>query len=283
MATFTNYATLSYNGGTTDSNTVTGELLETLTVTKTAVMNDYTSKDDVTYVLSIVNSGTVPITGLTITDDLGGYFYGTDTLYPLSYTDGSIRYYVNGALQTAPAVVAGPPMVISGINIPANGNALIVYEAFVTNYAPLGTAASITNTATLTDGGLAAPLIATETILMEPRTDLNISKSICPATITENGQLTYTFVIQNTGSLAATIDDNVALTDTFNPKLNSISVTFDGALWTEGTQYSYDAATGLFTTVPGRITVPAASYTQNADGTWTTTPGIATIVISGTV
>lgn len=283
MATFTNFATLSYNGGTTDSNTVTGELLETLTATKTAVMNDYTAKDDVTYVLSIVNSGTAPITGLTITDDLGGYTYETDTIYPLNYTNGSIRYYVNGALQTAPTVISGPPMVISGINVPANGNALIVYEAYVTNYAPLGSAASITNTATLSDGGLATPLTAAETIVMEPRTDLNISKSICPATITENGQLTYSFVIQNTGSLAATAGDNVALTDTFNPKLNSISVTFDGTLWTEGTQYAYDGATGIFTTVPGQITVPAATYTQNADGSWTTTPGIATIVISGTV
>ena len=34
MASFTNFATLSYNGGTTNSNTVTGELLEVLTVTK---------------------------------------------------------------------------------------------------------------------------------------------------------------------------------------------------------------------------------------------------------
>ena len=48
MARFTNYATLSYNGGTTDSNTVTGELLATLSMTKTAVMDDYTQKDDVT-------------------------------------------------------------------------------------------------------------------------------------------------------------------------------------------------------------------------------------------
>lgn len=38
MATFTNFATLSYNGGTTNSNTVTGELLETLTATETIVM-----------------------------------------------------------------------------------------------------------------------------------------------------------------------------------------------------------------------------------------------------
>ena len=48
MAKFTNYATLSYNGGTADSNTVTGELLETLAFSKTAVTNSYTPKDTVT-------------------------------------------------------------------------------------------------------------------------------------------------------------------------------------------------------------------------------------------
>lgn len=283
MATFTNYATLSYNGGTTDSNTVTGELLETLALTKTAVRTVYTAKDNVTYVLSIVNSGSSPITGLTLSDDLGAYVYNEETLYPLTYLDGSIRYYANGVLQTAPAVTSGPPMTISGINVPANGNVLLVYEAVVTNYASLGPAGAITNTATLSNGGLATELSDSETITAEPRTDLNISKSICPATITENGQLSYTFVIQNMGSLAASADDEVALTDTFNPRLSSLSVTFDGTLWTEGLQYTYDSETGVFSTVPGRITVPAATYTQNTDGTWATTPGIATIVISGTV
>ena len=38
MATFTNQATLTYNGGTASSNITTGELLEVLTATKTAVV-----------------------------------------------------------------------------------------------------------------------------------------------------------------------------------------------------------------------------------------------------
>lgn len=284
MARFTNFATLSYSGGTTDSNTVTGEFLEALTMSKTAVMNDYTAKDTVTYVISIVNSGTTAITGLTLADDLGGYLLNTETIYPLNYVDGSLRYYINGVLQSAaPTVTAGPPMTITGFSIPASGNALLIYEASLTNYAPLGLEASITNTATLTGGGLAAPLTASETINMEPRADLNISKAICPAAVTENGQLTYTFVIENTGSLAATADDQVVLTDTFNPILNDISVTFNGTAWTEGVHYTYDTTTGVFATVAGQITVPAASYTQNTNGTWTTTPGTSTLVISGTV
>ena len=32
-----------------------------------------------------------------------------------------------------------------------------------------------------------------------------------------------------------------------------------------------------------KTTVPAATYTQNADGTFTVTPGTATLVVTGTV
>lgn len=283
MARFTNFATLSYNGGTTDSNTVTGELLETLSLTKTAVRNLYTTNDTVTYVLSAVNTGTQPFTGLTLTDDLGGYPLGEQTLYPLAYTENSLKYYVNDVLQTSPAVTAGPPLVISGLSVPAGGSILLIYEASVTNYAPLGMDASIINTAALSGDGLSTPLSAQETIRMENRADLTISKSLCPAAVTENGQITYTFVIENTGSADAAAADEAVLTDTFNPILDPIAVSFNGTAWTEGTQYTYDTATGIFTTLAGQITVPAASYTQNANGTWMITPGSSTLIITGTV
>ena len=134
MAIFTNYATLSYSGGTTTSNTVTGEIVETISATKTAVLSDYTSGDSVTYVISLLNSGSVNISGLTVTDNLGGYTYGGTTVYPLEYIDGSVKYYINGVLQPAPSVTAGPPLAINGISVPANGNAIIVYEASVTDF-----------------------------------------------------------------------------------------------------------------------------------------------------
>lgn len=281
MAIFTNYATLRYNGGSTDSNTVTGELLETLVMSKTAVQSSYTQSHRVTYVISMVNSGSTALTNLTLTDDLGGYSLNAQPLYPLNYVDGSVRYYVNGALQTAPTVTAGPPLSITGISIPAGGNALVLYEAEVTNYAPLGLEATITNTATLTGQG--TTLTAQETISMDARAELAISKSICPSTVTENSQITYTFVISNSGSLEATAEDAVVLSDTFNPILNPITVTLNGTVLTEGTDYTYDTTTGLFSTTAGVITVPAATYTQNADGTWTTTPGTTTLTITGTV
>lgn len=283
MATFTNFATPSYNGGTTTSNVVTGELLETLSASKIAVMDDYTAKDDVTYVISLLNSGTAPINSLTVTDDLGGYLFEGDTVYPLEYTDGSIHYYINGVLQPAPAVTAGPPLIISGISVPADGNVMLIYEAAVTEFAPLAAEDTIINIAEIAGNGLATPVTVSETIETEDRADLTISKAVSPAVVTENGQLTYTFVIANHGNTPAVATDDVVVSDVFDPILNPITVTFNGAVWAEGVNYTYDEATGSFTTLPGQITVPAATYTRNEDGSWIVNPGTVTLTVSGIV
>lgn len=284
MATFTNQATLSYNGNTTDSNIITGQILEVLSAAKTAVTGNYSSGDDVTYVISIVNSGNTAFTGLTVTDNLGAYDFNGTQLTPLTYKDGSIRYYINGELQTAPAAAAGPPLVISGITVPAGGNAVIIYEADANRYAPLAPTSEITNEAVVDGMGLTAPLTASETITSRENAVLTINKSLSPLTVTESGQLTYTFTIQNSGNAPAAVADNVVLTDTFDPVLDPISVTFNGTALTEGTDYTYDTATGQFSTVAGQITVPAATYTQDtATGVWKVTPGISTLVVTGRV
>ena len=136
MATFTNQATLTYNGTTTASNIVTGEILEVLSAQKNAVVDVYTAGDDITYVVSILNTGQAPLTGLTLTDDLGAYTFGAQTLTPLTYANGSLRYYVNGVLQPAPTVTAQAPLTVTGLNVPAGGNAMLVYEANTNQYAP---------------------------------------------------------------------------------------------------------------------------------------------------
>ena len=67
MASFTNMATLSYNGSQINSNVVTGELRDALTITKTAVSGGYRPGDTVTYVVTLSNTGTAALTGLTLT------------------------------------------------------------------------------------------------------------------------------------------------------------------------------------------------------------------------
>ena len=74
------------------------------------------------------------------------------------------------------------------------------------------------------------------------------------------------------------------LTDTFNPILTNLAVSFNGLTWTEGTNYTYDEATGLFTSANGSITVPGATVVQDqTTGAYTVTPGTSTLVISGTI
>ena len=86
------------------------------------------------------------------------------------------------------------------------------------------------------------------------------------------------------GNTEATADDNVVITDTFDPAFADITVSYNGTLWTSPDDYTYNPATGLFVTATGAITVPAATYTQDATtGEWTVTPGTATVVVTGNI
>ena len=284
MAIFSNQATLTYNGNSTNSNIAYGEILDVLEATKTAVEGSYTPGDLVTYVVTLRNTSTAALTGLIVTDNLGGYDFNGSTVYPLTYETGSATLFVNGALQPAPAVTAGPPLVISGIGVPANGDAVLVYQARTNAFADPAVGGTIVNTVTVTGDGLSAPVTAVETITAEAAPELTISKSITPAQVVDNDRVTYTFVIQNSGNSAVVATDNAAITDVFDPVLTGLAVTFNGATWTLAVEYNYDSVSGLFATVPGQILVPAATYTQDpVTGAYSVTPGIATLVVTGTI
>lgn len=284
MAIFTNQATLSYNNTITTSNIVTGEVLEVLSATKNSLDTQYRHDETITYVISINNTGVTAFNNLTLTDDLGTYTVGGLTLTPLTYEAGTVSYYVNGVLQSTPAVTAGPPLVISNINVPAGGNAIILYEARVNQYAPPAVGSTIINNVEISGSGLTTPIMVTNTVTVTEEAKLSITKSLSPETVAENGQLTYTFTIQNIGNIPAVATDNVAITDVFNPILENITVTLNGTVLTTPAQYTYDETTGVFQTVAGVITVPAATFTQEPlTGQWNTVPGVAVLSVTGTV
>ena len=105
-----------------------------------------------------------------------------------------------------------------------------------------------------------------------------------PTSVVENGTVTYTFYVQNSGNTATAASDFVIVTDTFDPILNNLTATLDGTPLTLGTGYTYNAATGEFATRAGVITVPAATMTQDpVTGQWIITPGVAKLVITGTL
>ena len=284
MAIFSNQATLTYNGNLTNSNIAYGEILDVLAVTKTSVEGSYTPGSLVTYAVTLRNTGTSTLSGLTVTDNLGGYDFGGTTVYPLTYESNSAVLFVNGVPQGAQSVTDGPPLVISGLSVPGGGDAVLVYQARANAFADPALGGTIDNTVTVTGDGLSAPITATETVTAEAAPVLTISKSISPSQVVDNDRVTYTFVIQNSGNQAVVATDNAVITDTFDPILTALTVTFDGVSWTQGVQYNYDETTGLFTTVPGQLLVPAATYSQDpVTGEYSVTPGIATLVVTGTI
>ena len=275
---FTNRAQLSYNDTVVLSNTVTGEIKDVLSVTKTALEDFYTVGGRLTYVVNLVNSDTVPLTDLTLADDLGAGDGGTPLL---TYVGGSVHYFADGAEQPAPSATGGTTLTITGIAVPAGGNATVIYETTVNEYASPEVGAVITNTVTAS-GGTTTTVTASATVPVSTGPILAVSKSLSPLVVTASGTVTYSFVISNTGNEAADGDDSLILSDTFDPILSDIAVTYNGSPML-ATGYTYNEGTGVFGTTAGAITVPAATFTQNEDGSWTTVPGEATLTVTGAI
>lgn len=282
MATpFTNQATLFYNGNVINSNITTGQIVDTVAMEKIALTDTYRQNGKITYVVTIANTGTSDLTDLILSDNLGEYTIGEESYTPLTYVDGSILYFVNGVMQSAPVVTA--PLSITGFSVPANGNVTIMYETVANGYAPIGPDASITNTVSLSSEQKAYIATATETVELVQDAELSIMKSLSPKNVEENGTLTYTFQIENRGTKPIELSDDVTVRDIFTPVLNNMSVTFNQAEWIEGVNYTYDALTGEFVSNANQITVPGATYSQDVTRMWTITPGVSTLVISGTI
>lgn len=279
---FTNQAQLSYQNTVISSNVVVGEITEVLSVTKTAVQDQYTTGGHVTYAVSLLNSGTTALTGLTLTDNLGTFTDDTGTYVPLTYSEGTLLVFINGVIQPAPTVTETDPLTVTGLTVPAGGETTLVYEANVNGFASPTTGSEITNAVTVVGDGI-GPTSASATVEAASGPILSIEKSVAPIPVTENGTVTYTFLVLNRGNAEATASDDLSITDTFAPMLSDLTVSYNGTAWTVETNYTYDDTTGLFTTVPGQITVPAATFTREADGSWIAVPGTAVVTVSGKI
>ena len=285
MAQITNQANLTFNYGTATgsaiSNIATATLLDPLSAEKTSVGDTYRAGDTITYVISVLNNGNTTVNNITVTDNLGAYTVGTQTVTPLTYEDPA-ALYINGVFSSS----------LSG-NVTANGvsfvipslasgaNALIVYRVTINDFAPLAQGGTITNTATVATATGGNPITVNNIVTVEDYADITIQKEMSPDPVSDGDLLTYTFTITNTGNTEAT---GVVLTDSFNPAPSAITVSVDGQT-VPATDYSYE--NGLLTLPTGDnfpITVPAATVTQDpVTGNVTITPGTLVITVTGTI
>lgn len=280
MAIITNQANLTYTYGTTTA-TVVSNVAETvksagLSAEKRVLENAYREDSTLTYLISLKNLGAAAIENLAIADDLGAYTPAgaAAPVMPLTFS-GSATLYMDGAFsETLTPVVSESGVQFTIPSIPAGADALLVYQTAVNGFAPLAAGSEITNTATVGDGSLTV----SATVPVADYADVSIEKEMSPNPVTDGGTLSVTFTIENRGNTDAT---GLVLTDDFPLALSDVAVTVNGAPMT-----AFTFENNLLTIPSGTqttLSVPAAAFTQDETGAVAVTPGVLTVVMTGTV
>ncbi len=287
MATIiTNRATVNYRYGTNTaeavSNTTSTTLNGALSIQKTSLTDNYRIGQSVTYVISIRNGSGNTAEDIIVTDDLGTYTQSGNEYSPLTFI-GNAQLFINGVFSgTITPDIEEHSIVFDISEIPAYGNAQIIYSARVNGFANGGSNSVITNTASANfacDCPCDGPVSDSNTITTEQFAELRLVKSSCPNPIICGETLTYVIDIYNYGNIPAT---EVVLTDAFVPALSDLSVSVDGAIIPES-DFRY---VGGVLTLPNQsggtqLSVPAATFGQSPD--FEIIPGRLQIVLTGTI
>lgn len=287
MATIENFATVRYTSNGTAltrvSNVAEIGLASSVTFSKLPLGDEYAADGTITYIMTITNNSSSPLTTLTVTDDLGTFDSGALTLTPLTYV-APARLLVDGQDVTPQLTVDSTNPAALVFTIPAlaaGATANIIYRAAVNEFAPLEAQATITNNATLITDAACADGTATATVTVVSGAEISVVKQMCPNPVTCGDTVTYTIRIYNYGNVPA---EDVQLIDAFDPAPTSISVYRNGVLLS-GTGYTYEG--GVLTVPPtgGELdTVPAATFGRDpVTGEVIVTPGIVEYVITGTI
>ena len=123
MDNIANQATLLYNNMTTNSNTVTTQILSLydLTATKEALLDTYTPNQTITYVTRVENTGSASLYNLTVVDDLAKGL--------TQYVDNSVEGYLNGTPIEVNVQITNNTVIFTIDNvINPNDNVLIIFE-----------------------------------------------------------------------------------------------------------------------------------------------------------
>ncbi|MBQ4105843.1 MAG: DUF11 domain-containing protein [Clostridia bacterium] len=280
MATIlNNSATLTYNSGaetgSAASNVVTTSLLDSASVSveKYSANSNWRPGENITYFVTVTNTGTQPLNDIVLTDDLGG-----DTA-PLVYVTGSARV-IDGNDVTAVTPTDTSPLTISLEDALEPDESITVLYVARLNTAIDDDVDSITNTVEVqaVGDGCGFANAGDESSVTLPRADfalVEIVKAVDKAVVSCGDTLTYTFTIENSGNIPAT---DVVITDTLPEGFTVTSVTSvtDGVTTVYSPEdYSIDENNTLvLPTSDLTITVPARTEAGN---------GITVVTVTGAV
>ena len=204
-------------------------LTPALTIVKTASAASATPGQQVTYTITVTDTGQTPYTGAVVTDDLTGLLddaaYGADA----AATSGAVSY-------------ASPVLTWTG-NLTPGQAATITYTVTVDN--PETGDNILTNTVTSAAPGSNCPAGSTDPRCAStvPVATLTIVNTANVSTTTPGGKIDYTITITNTGQirydnatvtddLTAVTDDGVAFGDDAATTAGSVSYVSPDLTWT---------------------------------------------------
>ena len=287
LAIIENYATVRYtsNGveATAVSNLAEISLESSVSIFKTPLSDVYGDDSVLTYILTIQNTSGATLTNVRVEDNLGSFLFNAMELTPLTYAGDAILL-INGQSSEALLTVdsSSPSALVFTISsLPVGATANIVYNAQVNEFAPLDTASTIINTATLSADAECAQGTATSTVTAESGARLSVLKQMTPNPVICGETLTYSIRIYNYGNAPA---ENLQVIDEFDPAPANITVTRNGVL-VPAADYTYE---GGVLTVPALATsgdtIPAATFTRDpVTGVVSVIPGLVEYVVSGTI
>lgn len=293
MAEIRNQAKISFDystitGAEALSNIALAELRGPLVGGKNAVQTSYQLSKPIDYVLELTNNGATTLSGVRISDNLGRYTFPAgsgSTVVPLSYVTGTAYYLLDGLYQNTIAPATTDPLAFNVGNLASGSTVTICFKATLTQYAPLAVGSTIRNTTTFTATGIAEPVTDTHTITVGEYADVTIFKAMTPNPVMDNGTITYTFTLTNSGNSDA---ENIELDDKFTPIPSLTSARVGTFAVDLATDVIFDAATGDFSLRShdsgAPIVLPAASIAQSpTTGVVTVTPSTIAITIIATI
>ena len=275
------YLTFKYDNqsGMAISNVINNKPNSPLTINKESISKNYYLGDNASFIITITNHTDNPINDVSIKENLGTYFLNDNSKFftPLSYQEGSLKYYINGISQSPPKVTVNSQHIIFDIEIiPSSSVITLVYNTTVNSKAPLDNGSMIINTSNLTAETLDKSVESSCTITVRKNADIKIIKQVSENKISKN-VITYDFTICNYGNTEAT---NVTLKDTINPKHSNMKVFVDSQCL-KFSDYNYISGNVCIPSYGSKrvLNVPPATFLQDKNsGIFTINPG--TIKIS---
>ncbi len=251
--------------------------VESVSLEKYCLSENYFFGDNITYIIEIKNNSYAPLFNLKIKEDMGNTKTVNDSSsYSLLKYAENFKYYINGnSAEIADPKTYSDKIIFEIGVLAALSNAVIIYSAKVTENAPLNVGASITNCSSLIIPSTGKTLESSHTIKIRETADIKTIKQIKNFS---GGTVTYGISIYNYGNIPA---KNITVKNSFERKFSSLKVKI-GSKILGNSDYTYSSNELQIPSYSSKhsISVPEARFIKDEiSGKFGIIPGSMDIII----